>query len=132
MTGIFLSLLLLLQTASSPALEHLHAGVEAERSGQLDAAVAEFQQAAELDPKRASPHMLAGEALQAKGDLAAALKEFEISRDDDSMNTRIHWDLMRAYNAAGRTNDAKREKDEIEKLSRSDSNNSSPRGDKSE
>ena len=99
---------------------------------QNDEALQLAQEAARLDPKRASPHMLAGEALQAKGDLAAALKEFEISRDDDSMNTRIHWDLMRAYNAAGRTDDAKREKDEIEKLSRAESGGGSPRGDRTE
>jgi tetratricopeptide (TPR) repeat protein len=99
---------------------------------QNDEALQLAQEAAKLDPKRASPHMLAGEALQAKGDLAAALKEFEISRDDDSLNTRIHWDLMRAYNAAGRTDDAKREKDEIERLSRSESNTGSPRGEKTE
>jgi tetratricopeptide (TPR) repeat protein len=99
---------------------------------QNDEALKLAEEAAKLDPKRASPHMLAGEALQAKGDLGGALKEFEISRDDDSLNTRIHWDLMRAYNAAGRTDDARREKDEIEKLSRSDSNGVSPRGDKPE
>lgn len=97
---------------------------------QNDEALRLAQEAAKLDPKLASPHMLAGEALQAKGDLAGALKEFEISRDDDSLNTRIHWDLMRAYNAAGRTEDAKREKAEIEQLSRSESNGGSSRDDK--
>ena len=95
-----------------------------------DEALQLAQEAAKLDPKRASPHMLAGEALQAKGDLAGALKEFETSRDDDSLNTRIHWDLMRAYSAAGRTDDAKREKAEIEKLNRSESNGGSSRDDK--
>jgi len=94
---------------------------------QNDEALQLAQEAARLDPKRASPHMLIGEALRAKGDLTAALKEFEVSRDDDSLNTRIHWDLMRAYNAAGRTDDAKREKDELEKLSRSESNGGSLR-----
>lgn len=97
---------------------------------QNDDALRLAQEAAKLDPKRASPHMLEGEALQAKGDLAGAVKEFETSRDDDSLNTRIHWDLMRAYNAAGRTDDAKREKAEIEKLSRSESNGGSSPDDK--
>lgn len=97
---------------------------------QNDEALQLAQEAAKLDPKRASPHMLAGEALQAKGDLTAALKEFEISRADDSLNTRIHWDLMRAYNAAGRKDDARHEKDEIEKLSRSESNGGFSQDDK--
>ncbi len=97
---------------------------------QNDEALKLAQEAAKLDPRRASPHMLMGEALQAKGDLSGALKEFEISRDADPLNTRIHWDLLRAYSAAGRTDDAKREKDEIEKLSRSESTGGSARGDK--
>lgn len=73
MSDIFLSLLLLLQTASSPALEHLHAGVEAEKSGQLDAAVAEFRQAAELDPKLAAAFADLGGVLIEKRDYAAAI-----------------------------------------------------------
>lgn len=121
-----------LQNSPSHVLARVRLAEQYLAQQQNDEALRLAQEAAKLDPKRASPHMLAGEALQAKGDLAAALKEFEISRDDDSMNTRIHWDLMRAYNAAGRSDDAKREKDEIEKLSRSESNSGSPRDDKTE
>jgi hypothetical protein len=43
MIGAFLSALLALQAAVSPAVQHVHAGVNAEKSGQLDAALAEFQ-----------------------------------------------------------------------------------------
>jgi tetratricopeptide (TPR) repeat protein len=121
-----------LQNSPSHVLARVRLAEQYLAQQQSDEALQLAQEAAKLDPKRASPHMLAGEALQAKGDLAAALKEFEISRDDDSMNTRIHWDLMRAYNAAGRTDDAKREKAEIEKLSSSESNGASPQGDKTE
>jgi tetratricopeptide (TPR) repeat protein len=121
-----------LQNSPSHVLARVRLAEQYLAQEQNDEALQLAEEAEKLDPKRASPHMLAGEALQAKGDLAAALKEFETSRDDDSLNTRIHWDLMRAYNAAGRTNDAKREKDEIEKLSRSESNSGSPRGSRSE
>jgi hypothetical protein len=34
MIGLFLSALLALQAADSPAIEHVHAGVAAEKSGQ--------------------------------------------------------------------------------------------------
>ncbi len=63
--------------------------------------------------------MLVGEALVAKEDLQGGMKELEAARDVDPMNSRIHWDLMRAYMSAGRTEDAKREKAEIEKLNQS-------------
>jgi tetratricopeptide (TPR) repeat protein len=74
MSGVLLSLLLALQTsAPSPALQHLHAGVEAEKSNQLDAAVAEFQKAAELDPKLAVAFVDLGDVYIEKHDYAAAI-----------------------------------------------------------
>jgi tetratricopeptide (TPR) repeat protein len=91
---------------------------------QPDQALQYAEEAAKLDPKRASAHMLLGEALVAKGDLAAGTKELETSRDDDALSSRIHWDLMRAYLKAGRVEDAKREKEQIEK-----SSDHSPRSD---
>ena len=84
-----------------------------------DEALVLAQEATKLEPKRASAHMLVGEALIAKGDLASGMKELETARDDDPLNSRVHWDLMRAYMTAGRTQDAKNEKAEIEKLNRS-------------
>ncbi len=54
-TAASVAILLALQASSaSPALQHLHAGVEADQAGQVDQAVAEFQKAAELDPKLAA------------------------------------------------------------------------------
>ena len=91
---------------------------------QPDQALQYAEQAAKLDPKRASAHMLLGEALVAKGELVAGTKELETSRDDDALSSRIHWDLMRAYLKAGRVEDAKREKEQIEK-----SSDHSPRSD---
>ena len=60
--------------------------------------------------------MMAGEALIAKGDAAAGIRELETARNDDSSIGRVHWDLLRAYAAAGRKEDASREKTEIEKI----------------
>lgn len=74
MSGVLLSLLLALQgSAPSPAMQHLHAGVEAEKSGQLDAAVAEFQKATDLDPKLAVAFVNLGDAYIEKRDYAAAI-----------------------------------------------------------
>jgi tetratricopeptide (TPR) repeat protein len=75
MSGAILSLLLALQASASasPALQHLHAGVEAEKSGQLDAAVTEFQRATELDPKLAIAFVDLGDIYIAKHDYASAI-----------------------------------------------------------
>ena len=73
MNGVFLALLLALQASPSPALQHLHAGVEAEKSGQLDTAVAEFQKATELDPKLAVAFVDLGDIYIEKRDYADAI-----------------------------------------------------------
>ena len=90
----------------------------------FDHALALARQAIKLDPKRASAHMLAGEALLAAGKAGDGLKELETARDDDPSVNRIHWDLLRAYAAAGRKEDAEREKLEIEKLQNAKSSSS--------
>jgi tetratricopeptide (TPR) repeat protein len=96
----------------------------------FDRALALAQQAIKLEPKRASAHMMAGEVLLAKGLSAEGIKELEIARVDDPAVSRTHWDLLRAYAAAGRKEDADREKQEIEKLVHSNQpSGSSPRGD---
>jgi tetratricopeptide (TPR) repeat protein len=84
---------------------------------QFDEAMPLAEEAVKLDPKRASTHMVLGEADVGKGNLAAGIKQLETARDDDPLTVRVHWDLFRAYSATGRTEDAKREKEEIEKLS---------------
>jgi tetratricopeptide (TPR) repeat protein len=73
MIGVFLSGLLALQASGSPAVQHVHAGVEAEKSGQLDAALAEFQKAAELDPKLAAAFADLGGVYIEKREYAAAI-----------------------------------------------------------
>lgn len=83
-----------------------------------DAALPLAQDAVKLDPKRASGHMILGEALLAKAD-NSGIRELETAREKAPQTVRIHWDLLRAYTAAGRSDDAKREKEEIEKLSSS-------------
>jgi tetratricopeptide (TPR) repeat protein len=93
---------------------------------QVEEALPLAEQAAKLDPHLASAHMLLGEAYVTKGNIAEGTKELEAARDSDPSSSRIHWDLARAYASAGRAEDAKREKQEIEKLSRSDVPETSP------
>src|SRR5580658_3349510 len=71
--GALLTILLAFQASASPAVQHLHAGMEADKSGQLDAAVAEFQKAAELDPKLNAAFVDLGGVLIEKRDYAAAI-----------------------------------------------------------
>ena len=73
------------------------------------------------EPKNASSHMLMGELLAGRGDGPGAIRELELAREQAPERLRIRWDLLRAYTAAGRREDAKRERTEIEKLSRQQS-----------
>src|SRR5271163_3827719 len=77
MSGAFLSrilsMMLALQAAPSPALQHLHAGLEAEKNGQLDAAASELQKATELDPNLAVAFVDLGGVYIEKRDYAAAI-----------------------------------------------------------
>jgi tetratricopeptide (TPR) repeat protein len=73
MIAHFLSIALLLQAGPNPALEHLHAGVEADKAGQLDSAITEFQKAIDLDPKLAVAFVDLGEVFIEKHDYAAAV-----------------------------------------------------------
>ncbi|HEY4739279.1 MAG TPA: tetratricopeptide repeat protein [Candidatus Acidoferrales bacterium] len=61
------------QTATSPGLEHLRAGMDAEKSGHPDAAIVEFKKAGELDPKLAAAFVDLGAVLIEKRDYAAAI-----------------------------------------------------------
>jgi tetratricopeptide (TPR) repeat protein len=83
---------------------------------QLERALPLALEGVKLEPRLASAHMILGEVQIAKGDLADGIKELETARAEDSLTMRIHWDLVRAYAAAGRAADAQREKAETERL----------------
>ena len=87
----------------------------------VDLALALAQEAAKLEPTHGGAHMVLGEALVAKGDVAGGIRELEMAQKQLPQTVRIRWDLLRAYSAAGRSDDAKREREEIEKLSLPDS-----------
>jgi tetratricopeptide (TPR) repeat protein len=112
-----------LEISPSHVLARVRLAEQLVTDGKYERALTLAQQAIQLDPKRASAHMIAGEALIAKGDAAEGTNELETARDMDPTATRIHWDLLRAYAAAGRKEDADREKKEIETILHGDSPN---------
>jgi len=79
------------------------------------------EEAVQLDSNDAQTHMVLGEVLVGRGDLKRGLAELESARKLAPDSVRTHWDLLRAYSSAGRNEDAKREKEEIERLSRAES-----------
>ena len=62
MIGAALAIWLAFQASPSEAVRHLHAGVEADKRGQLDLAVSEFQKATQLDPAFAPAFLDLGQA----------------------------------------------------------------------
>jgi uncharacterized membrane-anchored protein len=78
-------------------------------------------QAVKLDPDFPPAHMMLGEVEVADGKIPEGIKELETARDGQPSTPRIHWDLFRAYTAAGRTEDAKREKQVIGSLASANS-----------
>jgi tetratricopeptide (TPR) repeat protein len=105
-----------LEISPSHVLARVRLAEELIAQRDFDRALVYAQQAIKLDPKRASAHMLAGEALLARNNAGAGITELETARDIDSTVIRTHWDLLRAYIAAGRSQDADREKQAIERL----------------
>lgn len=86
------------------------------KTGQLGRSLAAAEDAVKLAPKVSATHLALGEALVAKNELTKGIRELEIARDQEPELTRIRWDLVRAYSAVGRTEDARKEKEAIEKL----------------
>jgi lipopolysaccharide biosynthesis regulator YciM len=86
----------------------------------LDEALPLAEEAVKLEHRSALAHMILGEVLVARGDLAKGISELETARKQTPGMVRIHWDLLRAYASSGRAQDAKKEKDEIEKLGSSE------------
>jgi predicted Zn-dependent protease len=93
---------------------------EYQKRKEIDQSMVYAQEALKLDPKESAALMLLGECLLAKGDAAGGIRELEAARDSAPDTVQLHWDLLRAYTAAGRKEDAAKEKSEIERLSKDD------------
>jgi len=106
-----------LQISPSHVAARLRLAQEYARQQNFDAALPLAKEALHLDPQDFSCHMVLGEVLVGKADLTGGIQELETARDRAPELARIRWDLVRAYNQAGRESDANREKKAIEKLS---------------
>src|SRR6201996_8783455 len=98
MIGALLSALLVLQASGSPAVEHVHAGVAAEKSGRLDSALTEFKKATELDPQLAAGFADLGGIYVEKRDYAAAIpplrRAIELSPNLEAAHRLLGYALL--------------------------------------
>ncbi len=98
MIRAFLLLWLALQGTSPRAVQHLREGVEARKAGRLDAAVAEFRKATELEPSLPEAFVDLGEAYMEKhdyGDAIAPLKRaLELSPDLPAAHGLLGYALL--------------------------------------
>jgi tetratricopeptide (TPR) repeat protein len=78
------------------------------------------QEVLKIEHDYPSGYMVLGEALVAQGELSKGITALETSRKLKPDTVRTHWDLLRAYTSVGRAEDAKHEKEEIERLRRPD------------
>ena len=95
-----------LQASASPAVQHLHAGIEAEKAGQLDVATTEFQEATALDPNLAPAFVDLGNVFIEKRDYAAAIPSLKRALELNPNLEGAHRLLGYALLAQGYATDA--------------------------
>lgn len=72
----------------------------------MEAALAQFQGMARLEPKETVTHYQIGAILKSKGEPAGAVKEFEIARDLNPRLAAPHFQLYGLYRQLGRSGEA--------------------------
>lgn len=84
-----------------------HIGLVLARSGNLDAAIQEFQSALQLNPQILDAHYNLGLVFAIKGDLGAAIKEYETELQLNPKNVKALGRLESARNQLRLTGGAK-------------------------
>jgi Flp pilus assembly protein TadD len=69
-----------------------------------------------IDSNFAEARFELGKALLKQGDVAGAVTNLEMAAKLDPENAQIHYELGRAYTAAGRNDEAKRENQTYNRL----------------
>jgi tetratricopeptide (TPR) repeat protein len=87
-----------LQAASSPAAQHMEAGVEAHRQGHFDVAIREFTKASQLDPNLAEAFLDLGEEYVHTHDNGAAIaplkRALELRPDLEQTHLELGYALL--------------------------------------
>lgn len=94
------------QVASPQATDHMQAGISAEKAKNFDAAIAEYRQATELDPKFADGFVSLGQAYMEKGDYGSAIPALKHALELNADSAPAHQLLGYALLAQGYASDA--------------------------
>jgi tetratricopeptide (TPR) repeat protein len=84
--------------------------------GQLEEAAPYARQAAALDQNNFVARKVLGQIELQSGDVAGAIADLEAARALEPSSPSVRFHLARAYQRAGRTGDAERERDEFKRL----------------
>ena len=98
MIRAFLLLWFAWQTLSPAAVEHMQAGIAADKERQFDTAIAEFRKVTELEPTFADGFISLGQTYMEKHDLASAVaplkRALEISPDSAPAHQLLGYALL--------------------------------------
>jgi len=89
------------QTLSPESVQHMQAGIAADKQRQFDVAIAEFQKVTELDPTYTDGFISLGQAYMEKHDFASALAPLKHALDIDAELAPAHQLLGYALLAQG-------------------------------
>ena len=88
MLALSLSIALTHATAQTSANDYVKSGYAKAKKGDLDGAIADFNRAIELDPKKAGAYTNRGSVRNAKGDLDGAIADRRFRRCDCRQQSR--------------------------------------------
>jgi tetratricopeptide (TPR) repeat protein len=94
------------QVASPQAAEHMQAGIAAEKARNFDAAIAEYKQVTELDPKFTDGFVGLGQAYMEKGDYGSAIAPLKHAVELDADSAPAHQLLGYSLLAQGYASEA--------------------------
>ncbi len=106
MIPLVFSMWLALQAAAPPAMEHMRAGIAADKERKFDLAIAEFKRATDLDPALADGFISLGQAYMEKGDYGAAIPALKHALELNSDSLPAHQLLGYALLSQGYAGEA--------------------------
>jgi tetratricopeptide (TPR) repeat protein len=83
---------------------------------QYEKALTNIDEVVTRDSTNPAAYLLKGKILRASGNDSSAITQLEAARKLAPADSRVLWELMRAYEVVGRREDAERIQEEIEKL----------------